>query len=518
MLKKSLSESSNKSFYLISILLILLFAVFSYMFPYSGDDWAWGSQLGIDRFERFFDRYNGRYFGNFLVLTITRNRLIRTILMSLSYYLVCFSCYKYAPEKKNSSLLLSAILFFVMPRAMFAQSIVWSSGYSNYVPSAIISVLFMLMVNNITGSDPPKYPKHFFVYTLLMGYFGAPFIENVALFNICLAIAVIGYTAIKFKKAYACHFGFLIGSVAGSLWMFSNSAYSSISSGTDSYRDISTSIIDLIVTAVKHIATTGKHLVLSNGVMCAIASVLLAALAFIFIKQSKNKSQKNFVVFALAINMVCCAYILYRTYLVYSTDPSKAKEFTLTATIFAIAPTFFYIITIFILPLICIDKGTKFRILLPLYCVPVVVAPLLVVNPIGPRCFFAAYLFMMVFIVNLFSYVSKKLDLDKKSNKLVVGSLCAGLCTLSVIYLSIFVPIFKYDNKRNESAKIQYENGENTIIIAELPYDDYVWMGEPRKELWIQRYNLFHDIGKYTNTKVVPEEEFDEFYETYQKE
>ena len=50
------------------------------------------------------------------------------------------------------------------------------------------------------------------------------------------------------------------------------------------------------------------------------------------------------------------------------------------------------------------------------------------------------------------------------------------------------------------------------------PYDDYVWMGEPRKELWIQRYNLFHGIGKYTNTKVVPEEEFDEFYETYQKE
>ena len=377
----------------------------------------------------------------------------------------------------------------------------------------------MLMVNNITGSDPPKYPKHFFVYTLLMGFFGAPFIENVALFNICLAIAVIGYTAIKFKKAYACHFGFLIGSVAGSLWMFSNSAYSSISSGTDSYRDMSSSISDLIETALNHLTVICHHLVLSNGVMCAIASVLLTVLAIVFFKQNKNKNKikKPLVLFVLAINLACGAYTVLRTYHVYSTvydNPRKYPPVGICAEII----TFVYVLTIFILPLLCVDKGSKFRMLLPLYCVPVVVAPLLVVNPIGPRCFFAAYLFIMVFMINLFTYISHKINLKPKSEKAVLGGLCVALCALSVVYLSIFIPIFKYDSRRNELAKMQAENGEEIVIISGLPYDDYVWMGEPRKELWIQRYNLFHDIGKYTNTKVVPEEEFDEFYETYQKE
>ena len=510
-MKKSLSENSKKSFFLISACLILLFAAFSYMFPYSGDDWAWGSQIGIDRLETFFDRYNGRYFGNFLVLTITRNRVVRTILMASSYYLACFLCYKYAPPKKNTSLLLSAILFFVMPRAVFAQSVVWSAGYSNYVPSAIISLLFMVMVNNITGSDPPKYPKRFVIYTLLMGFCGAPFIENVALFNIFLAIAVIGYTAIKFKKAYACHFGFLIGSVAGSLWMFSNSAYSAISSGTDVYRDISTGISDLIVTAGIHLGIIGNHLFLSNGIMCAIITVLLAALSSIFVKQCQNKSEKKFIHYVLVINAVCCAYIIYRTYLVYS---STSVKFLLADYIISIIATIVYIITMYLLPLRCIEKGSKFRILFPLYCVPIVVGPLLVVNPIGPRCLFVAYLFMMVFTVNLFCYVSKKLDLDKNPKK-VVGGLCAGLCTLSIIYLCIFVPIFKCDSKRNELAKIQYENGESTIIIAELPHSAYVWMGNPLDNLWIQRYNLFNGFDESTKIEVVSREEFDKFYQTY---
>lgn len=511
---KRLTEQSNKGFFIISGCLIILFAGLSYMFPYSGDDWAWGSSIGLQRLETFFEMYNGRYFGNFLVLAITRSRLLRTILMSLSYYGVCLLCYKYAPIKKNSSLLLAAVLFFVIPRAVFSQSIVWSAGYANYVPSAIISALYMLMVNNITGTDTPEYPQYFVIVTFLMGFCGAPFIENIALFNICFAVAVIGYTAIKFKKAFACHFGFLAGSIAGSLWMFSNSAYSAISAGTDSYRDVSENFLDLILTVLGHILTVCQHLVISNGVMCAIASVLLAISAIIFIKQSKCKKEKFVVISVLSVHFVCLAYIIYRTCLIYITVNEETKT-NPSVHILSVAVAFIYIITMFILPLRCVDKGCKFRMLLPLYCVPVIVAPLLVVNPIGPRCLFAAYLFIMIFIVNLFCYTSQKLNPNKTSDKKIVAGLVAGLCTLAVIYISIFYPIFKYDGKRNELAKIQSENGESTVIISQLPHSNYVWMGNPDTDLWTYRYKIFNSLDESVKIKVVSPEEFDEFYQTY---
>ena len=507
-------KTLNKGFFITSGCLIILFAVLAYMFPYSGDDWAWGSSIGIRRLETFFDMYNGRYLGNFLVLAITRSRLLRTVLMSLSYYGVCLLCYKYAPVKKNASLLLAAILFLLIPRAVFSQSIVWSSGYANYVPSAIISALYMLIVKNITGSHTPEYPKCFVVVTLLMGFCGAPFIENVALFNIWFAVAVIAYTAIKFKKAYACHFGFLLGSVAGSVWMFSNSAYSAISAGTDNYRDFSTNCSDLIVTALKHIKIMCRHLIVSNGAMCVITSVLFVILVARFIKYNKSKKEKALALSVLSANLLCLAYIIYTTALIYITVNEGNKKYP-AIHIFDVAVSFLYVMTLFIIPLLCVDKGHKFSALLPLCCVPVVVAPLLVVNPIGPRCFFAAYVFIMIFIVNLFCYICDKCNARKISDKKLFTRLAVGLCVLSVIYISIFFPVFKYDIKRDELAKIQNENREETIVIAKLPHSNYIWMGNPSKNRWAKRYKLFNELDESVAIELVSAEEFDEFYDDY---
>ena len=69
------------------ILLFLLFALLCYFFPYSGDDWAWGTQIGIDRLNIWFDNYNGRYAGNLLILAITRSKLLRIIIESLAFAL-----------------------------------------------------------------------------------------------------------------------------------------------------------------------------------------------------------------------------------------------------------------------------------------------------------------------------------------------------------------------------------------------------------------------------------------------
>ena len=88
-------------FWVISGMAFLLFTVLAAMFPYTGDDWAWGSQIGMDRLHTFFDNYNGRYFGNFLILAISRSKALKVVLMALSYYICCYLCYKYTPTKRR---------------------------------------------------------------------------------------------------------------------------------------------------------------------------------------------------------------------------------------------------------------------------------------------------------------------------------------------------------------------------------------------------------------------------------
>ena len=80
---------------LVCIITLLFFGFLAFLFPYSGDDWAWGSIMGITRLETFFDNYNGRYLGNLLVMAITRSKALKVILMALSYFFSCWMCYKY---------------------------------------------------------------------------------------------------------------------------------------------------------------------------------------------------------------------------------------------------------------------------------------------------------------------------------------------------------------------------------------------------------------------------------------
>ena len=41
-----------------------LFMALIFLHPFSGDDWAWGSEAGVDRVKIFFMSYNGRFLGN----------------------------------------------------------------------------------------------------------------------------------------------------------------------------------------------------------------------------------------------------------------------------------------------------------------------------------------------------------------------------------------------------------------------------------------------------------------------
>ena len=73
----------DRTWYLMTFVLL---AVLCYLFPYTGDDWSWGSSVGIDRINAGFVDYGGRYFGYIIVLVLTRLRVLKAFVMAGTFF------------------------------------------------------------------------------------------------------------------------------------------------------------------------------------------------------------------------------------------------------------------------------------------------------------------------------------------------------------------------------------------------------------------------------------------------
>ncbi len=510
------SDKQKRNFIIISVIAVGIFAYLAYLFPYMCDDWAWGSSEGMQRLENFFRNYNGRYLGNILVILISKSKILDILLMSLSYYGICLLCCRYTIRKTNAALLFALVLFFAMPKDYFTQAVAWTSGYANYVPSAIISGAYVYLVRNITGPDTPSYSKTLFIPTLLMGFCGALFMENVTLFNICLGFAVIFWTKLKFKKFYLSHFTFFIGALAGAVWMFSNGAYRNIMNDADGYRNTPKTLEGIIETAKSHLISITDFVIFSNWLMCIVATILLAVLAYKFLKKA-DKARSIPVISALTVNIVCMVFIILENMYTFNTTLNFSLGF-MQKPKFQVTVTFLYVISIAVLILFCVNKGRRFRMLLPFYCVPVVIAPLLVVNPVTARCFFAAYVFMMMFLTDLFSYVMRGFKISSINYKAVTYLLSLVLVLQTFVYVAIFYPVHTYDVKRNDFAKLQAENGAKTVYTCHLPNLSYLWISSPSNELYATRYKSFHNLDSDIAFEFVSLEELDSLIENYTPE
>lgn len=503
-------HKDNRKFIVICVCLLSVFTVLAYLFPYTGDDWSWGINIGLSRIDNFFYGYNGRYFGNLLVLTLTRSRLLKTILMAISYLLCCLLCCKSAKNNKTILLLFAAFLFFVMPRNIFAQAVVWTSGYSNYVPPALLSAGYIAFVKNSLLSSRLNYSRYMCLLTFILGFIAAPFIENIAIFNIVFGVLVVAYTALKYKKVFAVHAGFLLGAVFGALWMFSNSAYDAVSAGEDSYRSIPYDFISLIKYCFSNGYTICNNVVISNVAVCLIVSVLLLLIALKSCKQSKNK----LLLGAVVLNVLSvAAFVCKRLFLDFIDTDNSVISIVLKSAFILVA--LLYVSTVIAVLIICIDKKRCLGFLLVLLCVPLSVVPLIVVNPLGGRCFFFAHLLIMIFVVDLFEYSLQETVLYNIDTKVLTCGFTAVTAVLSIVFISIYAQINSYDKARIEFAKLQTENNESRIAVCELPYPEFIHTPNPHSEIWAERFRPFYGLNTDAEIEIVSIEYFNQYRAEY---
>ena len=482
--------------------LFFAFAFLAYLFPYTGDDWAWGSSIGLERLKIFFAGYNGRYVGNLIVLLLTRSKLLDAAVMAASFALICFLSYAYSENRSKTSLLMAASLVFIMPKAMWAQIFPWTAGFTNYVLSGLISVAYLVYAKDITGKTLSDYRDTWgrSLWLFVIGFCGALFVESITVFHIALSAAVIAYMFLKFRTYRRGHMGFLLGTVAGTCAMFANSTYDRIATGEDYYRHMPVGLRDTVYFALGQARNILNFILSDNMLFCVVVTVLLLMLAVWAVKKGKKWA------------LLPAAFHLGSLLLLWREDAAVAwitGKFVfsklITNTIPIVAPLV-YVFSILVMVLCFVEKGRRFRMLLPFYCAVVSLGPLLVVHPVGARCVFIGYFFMIVFTVDLFGYVCKQ---TVSEGKWLNRILWLVVIAQFAVFANIFYPIHHYDTLRLEYLGKQAAEGKKTVLMCDLPNREYLYDSLPDNDTLAQRYQLFYGLDTDLKFEFIPYEELE---------
>ena len=486
---------------IIKILIFLIITSIFYFAPYAHDDWAWGTQIGIERLHSYFENYNGRWAGNILVLVLTRCRLFKALFSSLTMMMIVGIINRIINKSNSKIIYLVTSLIMLMPYTIIAQTLSWTSGFSNYVISFALVLLFIyLNIDIINNEEKIKSNKILIVPLLLLGFITSLFLENLTIYNLLLVVFLIIYQLIKNKKVKIENVFYFIGSLAGTILMFSNGAYHNIANASDQYRTIEQG--NFIIRAIKtYFSTIYKFLIQDNFIINIFIGILILLITINFLKN--NKDIKRTKRFTLGINSVII--VGYITYIVFLTISGNSNVFitekyqTLIEGIIAIL----FFLAILISSVIAIDnKKIKQRIAFDLISIVVLTGPLLIVTPIGPRNFFMSYVLFTMVGCELFNYI------DKKENFYIKNILITITFILLFCHFAIFSYIYKIEYERTNY--INDNQKTDILYLPKLPYEKYMQHGNPYGEVFVERFKIFYGIKESQQVRFVDYEEFKE--------
>lgn len=495
-----IKHNSKKKDWLKEVLVFIVFFSLSYLFIYSGDDWAWGSTIGIERLNVFFANYNGRYLGNLSVLILTRSRMLKSLVMSLVLFGIVTLINKIVNKTNYYFSILSILLILAIPKYMFRQAIVWTSGFANYVIPVVLLLFYYYYVSCLFNKK--QISKFSLMVMFLLGFCSTLFMEHITIYCVLLSGFVMIFEFCKKKKVSLYNILYFIGALIGTLVMFSNEAYYSISVNADSYRTAPTSgFFNMIKSAMgAYFNTIYKELVFNNVILIFLIILLTIILTYVFFKKDVyNKEKCNKKILLYICSFITLSYGVYQ--LLSFVNPDWQIVLKYTNYFNGIYTMLFYISIVIITFITVNDKTIKYKLLFYLFSIVIMTTPLLVVTPIGPRCFFPMYILFILFVCTILNYLM--------DNKTININLSVKIFTIFItvslyVYLtSIYLYIYKEDKERLDYIHREIENNKKSIEIKELPYSNYVWTGNPSGTIWNTRYKLFYDIDEDIEIKVV---------------
>lgn len=237
--------------------LLALWLVYALLFTPSGDDWErihFTAGSLSEWLDLMIDQYlhlNGRVVGNLLSFALMKPLWLRALVKTASVGVIAISLWRLAGMRTFSGLIVSLLLITFVPRAVHVQSYAWSAGFFNYViPLAIVLAFFARWRQ---GKWVPM------VCAFLAGFSGCLFVEHVTLYLFVLATVIFLYQ-FKTQKKDPVLLVFAVGVLIGTLLMAGSPVYHSVMTGTDWYRRVPGDAVSLQAQLLKNFLRMGPYI------------------------------------------------------------------------------------------------------------------------------------------------------------------------------------------------------------------------------------------------------------------
>lgn len=478
---------------------LLFWAVIAWCSPFSSDDLEFALNVQPtfnDKIDYVLHYGNGRFLGNLGALYMCSSRLLRTcvkaVVISGVILLIPVVLKKYTP------FLHAAVftLFAGMSGGMFAETITWTSGFQNYFPPVLMTLLILYFINNI---EEKRWFLARIVLIAVIGITGQLYIEISTVLNIFLAFVLcIIYSRYRKKGRFVyCLIWFVTSIIGGGIMYVIPKLYEADNAYNTQYRSTSFgSIGTLIKTAVSNSLTISEFF-FGNVLLC----VMICICGLITVKKIREVNK--------ALYWKCFQYILIisMTYSVINYFISRNEWYGHLGTLLHALHGIFIVLPVIIWTIAIINVETLEikRSIIPIIGIAVfAILPMLVVNPIHIRVTLLSYAFLTAAVT---LYIGENLPSIKVYCQNIKQIFTLGTTVMCFCIMLMFFNIRWLDIFRDQYIKNQMEKGATEICIYAIPYDYVMWDGTNIYR-WEYYYN---EVGDITFTSM----DYDEWSYTY---
>ncbi|WP_131103879.1 DUF6056 family protein [Ornithinimicrobium sufpigmenti] len=271
------------------VLLGLVVLLLSLLLPPSGDDWrridfADHTLSGyLDRSWRFYREHNGRVLGNLLSFLLMDPWWLRALVKAVTVVGLVAVLQRVTGSRRVWGVLPAVLGVLLVPAPVFRQALAWSTGFFYYVPPVLGLVLLAGTVAGCWDGRRPAHPRwrpwRTSWWTLpgaaLLGMMTCLFIEPVTVAAVGLAVGGAVVAVLRGRHLSLALVGWVVGTLAGTAVMLASPGLrQSLSGGSDYYGAPGESVVGTAV--VNYSLVTGSFVLSSVTVL---GMVLLACLA-----------------------------------------------------------------------------------------------------------------------------------------------------------------------------------------------------------------------------------------------
>lgn len=438
-------------------------AVLFRLFPLTGDDWyREGLGRGLHSLGELvrelifrWKTTNPRLLGNALAYLSGSRPVLRWLLRTaLTLLLFCFAS-KAAGVQSGAGFVLLTVGIFALPREMFRQIYPWSAGFFNYLPPVLLTLgAFSLLEKTL--DDRRESPLRC-AALLLLAFTGQLFMEN----NTVYAVLAGGFLTVwvwaarkKPSPAAMCYF---LGTLLGAALLFASPSYRRVTEANAAYH-LADGLAGLLLTARENLPE------LSRWLLAGCPAVYLGFPLLAFLSRCKQKAT---VLDAPPAVLLCLSAI----WMIFGLPGRAVAVLSWFGGAFWAAFRW-------------LDGRKRQRAIFYLGSALAAAAPLAFVSPIGPRCFFVSYVFLLLAATQFLSPAGLW-------QRFCAGALAAGVF---IACLCIYLPIYRTAQIREAAIARAMDLRQTQIVLPSFPYTEYLWDADTQKLCRAYYYEIPGDI------------------------